>query len=236
MGDRRRSLGRTVTDAANTMLDRYDDLVASVAWRLSWLLSTSWSVTEVDAGYRHAVCERGEVPIYAFFHGVAGSIIGFPRDRDVTLLISPHRHGRLVAKVAESQGVKVCFGSPNHRTVESFMEFAEEVAGGRSALIAVDGSKGPRGVAKPGVVLLAHRAGAPIIPCGVGAWPSYRFRQAWDRHLLPLPYARVVGVYGRPIRVQEATRECYDRAHRELQQRLNEVQSRAERLAREGVV
>ena len=63
-----------------------------------------------------------------------------------------------------------------------------------------DGPRGPRYQVQPGLVLVAKRTGAPILPMTFGAqWK--RVLTSWDAFLLPLPFSRIVVVYGEPIYV-----------------------------------
>ena len=53
---------------------------------------------------------------------------------------------------------------------------------------------------KPGVVLLAQRAGAPILPVYLSARPEIRM-PSWDRMRLPLPFSRIRIRFDEPIEV-----------------------------------
>ena len=64
--------------------------------------------------------------------------------------------------------------------------------------LTVDGPRGPRRVAKPGVAILAARTGAPIIPHAFAVRPAWRLR-SWDRFSIAKPFAHVVSVYGPAI-------------------------------------
>jgi lysophospholipid acyltransferase (LPLAT)-like uncharacterized protein len=69
---------------------------------------------------------------------------------------------------------------------------------GFDVITAVDGPAGPRRQVKPGALWLSASAGVPIMPVGCAASPSFRYPR-WDRHLVPLPGARIVAAFGRPI-------------------------------------
>ena len=67
-----------------------------------------------------------------------------------------------------------------------------------SVAVLVDGPRGPAGVAKPGIAALARHSATPIQPLAFAARPALRLG-SWDRTLVPLPFARVVCVFGEPI-------------------------------------
>jgi lysophospholipid acyltransferase (LPLAT)-like uncharacterized protein len=70
--------------------------------------------------------------------------------------------------------------------------------GGHDIFIAVDGPHGPRLVVRPGALWLARVTGRPLLPVGLAAWPAFRWPK-WDWHIVPLPGARVITLYGRPV-------------------------------------
>jgi lysophospholipid acyltransferase (LPLAT)-like uncharacterized protein len=67
-------------------------------------------------------------------------------------------------------------------------------------VIAVDGPYGPAGRVRPGTFWLGKMTGRPLVAVGFAARPSFRFPR-WDRHLIPLRGARIMGVLGRPLRI-----------------------------------
>lgn len=77
------------------------------------------------------------------------------------------------------------------------------LAGGTSGALYVDASRGPARVAKWGIVELARRTGAPILPCVMDARRRLRAR-TWDGTILPLPFNEVVVAMGAPLQVSPA--------------------------------
>jgi lysophospholipid acyltransferase (LPLAT)-like uncharacterized protein len=84
-------------------------------------------------------------------------------------------------------------------------------------------------VAKPGVLLLARACRAPLWPVGFAAAPAIRFG-SWDRMILPLPFARVVCVYGEPLEIpRDADASDLEALRTELERRLHHVTEAADR-------
>jgi len=77
---------------------------------------------------------------------------------------------------------------------------ARALRGNEDVFVAVDGPHGPARRVRPGALWLARLTGRPIVPVAMAAWPSLRWPK-WDRHILPLPGARVAGVYGTPVHI-----------------------------------
>jgi lysophospholipid acyltransferase (LPLAT)-like uncharacterized protein len=66
--------------------------------------------------------------------------------------------------------------------------------------ISPDGPHGPSHVVKPGLVYLAEKVGAPIVPIGAYSRSMYEVKR-WDAYGLPLPFAHIEVVIGEPIPV-----------------------------------
>jgi lysophospholipid acyltransferase (LPLAT)-like uncharacterized protein len=78
--------------------------------------------------------------------------------------------------------------------------------------IAVDGPHGPAGWVRPGTFWLGRITERSLIAVAFAAHPAVRFPR-WDRHLIPFPGARLVGVIGKPFcvnREQEIDRLFLD--------------------------
>jgi lysophospholipid acyltransferase (LPLAT)-like uncharacterized protein len=80
------------------------------------------------------------------------------------------------------------------------MEIVRKVHGGYHAAFTPDGPRGPRYTVQPGIVAVAKTTGAAILPVTYSARWKKVFR-SWDAFLMPLPFSRVVVVYGEPIYV-----------------------------------
>jgi lysophospholipid acyltransferase (LPLAT)-like uncharacterized protein len=71
---------------------------------------------------------------------------------------------------------------------------------GLDVVIALDGPHGPAEIARPGALWLARLSGRPLVAGGFAARPSLSYPR-WDRHLIPLPGARLGVVLSDPINV-----------------------------------
>ena len=64
----------------------------------------------------------------------------------------------------------------------------------------VDGPRGPAGEIKPGLIFLAQRSAAAIVPVYAGAARRWE-TPSWDRMQIPWPFSRVLVRYGPPVEV-----------------------------------
>ncbi len=97
---------------------------------------------------------------------------------------------------------------------------------GSTLVVSPDGPVGPYRRAKPGALIVARESGLPLQPWAVSARPAVRLRGRWDRHVVPLPFARLRVEEGDLIRV--APREPLRPLLQRLQAALDEVTARAE--------
>jgi lysophospholipid acyltransferase (LPLAT)-like uncharacterized protein len=139
-------------------------------------------------------------------------------------LISPSVDGEVGAMAARRLGGYIMRGSATYTGARALRDFYLAVAKEKvSPLITPDGPHGPRFVAKSGAILIAQLAGKPIIPISYAASRVFKFR-AWDRFVLPLPFARIALVVGEPIFIPKAmTPAQVEDMQARLGQRLKEL-------------
>ncbi len=143
--------------------------------------------------------------IVAFLHGdllVGATGVMASRRKDFATLASRSRDGEIAALLARLVNITPLRGGASRGQVEALRAMERWLLSGKSLLVAVDGPRGPRGIVKNGVILLASRTGIPIVPAGCRVAPdqAWVFR-SWDRMLLPKPGAKIQVLYGEPIAV-----------------------------------
>lgn len=100
---------------------------------------------------------------------------------------------------------------------------------GESLAMTPDGPRGPAEEVQGGVLLMAKKSGAAIIPIGSSARPCWNVR-SWDRYLIPKPFAKAVLIFGEPIFVPaDADEEGLEVAREAVTQGINRLQEEAER-------
>lgn len=118
----------------------------------------------------------------------------------VTILVSQSRDGEFVAQLLSRFGFRITRGSTSRGGARGLLAVVNQVRSGMHACFTPDGPRGPRYRVQPGLLVVAKRTGAPILPMTFSArWK--RVLASWDAFLLPLPFSRVVVVYGEPIYV-----------------------------------
>ena len=118
----------------------------------------------------------------------------------VTILVSHSRDGEILARLLGRLGLHITRGSSSQGGARGLLAVVNKVRSGMDACFTPDGPRGPRYRVQPGLVLVAKRTGAAILPMTFGARRK-RILPSWDAFLLPLPFSRVVVIYGEPIYV-----------------------------------
>jgi len=107
--------------------------------------------------------------ILAFWHGRLMMMPYGYKGRGVTVLISQHRDGELIAKTIQGLGIECVRGSSTRGWLGGVKGMLRAVRNGRDLAITPDGPQGPRYKAQMGAITIAARTGLPIIPMAYGA-------------------------------------------------------------------
>lgn len=112
------------------------------------------------------------------------------------------------------------------------IEYMKKIKEGIPALISPDGPNGPIYEAKPGTIYIGAKTDSAIIPVGFG-FSRKITGPNWDDFCIPLPFSRVVVVFGEPIRPPEKPDEETQKEYSIiLEHTLDKLCFRASELAR----
>jgi lysophospholipid acyltransferase (LPLAT)-like uncharacterized protein len=109
--------------------------------------------------------------------------------------------------------------------VTAVLDLLKKAEEGSDIGITPDGPKGPRGVCKKGVVILAQKTGLPVYPLTYSTKGRWQLR-SWDGMIIPKPFSRGVAIRGEPIFVGRD--DDLDGACSKIQDSLNEITLRAD--------
>jgi lysophospholipid acyltransferase (LPLAT)-like uncharacterized protein len=116
-----------------------------------------------------------------------------------SIMISQSKDGEIVAKMALRNGWNPVRGSSSKGGMEALKKMIACLKENKLAAHVVDGPRGPSGVVKAGVILLAHAANAVIVTASVSAEKAWYFN-SWDKFLLPKPFSKVTLRFGEMIK------------------------------------
>jgi lysophospholipid acyltransferase (LPLAT)-like uncharacterized protein len=173
------------------------------AWLASWLLRGLYATLRplyVQQRFEHAVRDAGVPCIIAFWHGRLLYVLRLYQGQRATVLVSRSRDGEFVSRVIERFGIQPTRGSTSRGSVQGLLAIVKQVRRGYLAGVTPDGPRGPRYHVQPGIVTVAQKTGAAILPVTYSAsWK--KVLGTWDNFVVPLPFSRIVVVYGEPIYV-----------------------------------
>ena len=147
----------------------------------------------------------------------------FLPQRKGAALISASRDGALLADLVRRFGFDVVRGSSSRKGVAAMLQLAEVMASGRDAVITPDGPRGPAYEIGGGIVFLAQKSNAAVVPINM-EYSSYWRLKSWDRFILPRPFSSVRVIFGTPHRVSRTeTDEAFETERIRLQNAMMEI-------------
>jgi len=120
----------------------------------------------------------------------------FPQ-RHGAALISASRDGDLLADAVQRFGYDVIRGSSSRMGATAILQLTQVLASGRDVVITPDGPRGPAYELGPGIIFLAQKSGAPVLPMNLEYSRCWRLG-SWDRFILPRPFAKVRVLISQP--------------------------------------
>jgi len=132
-------------------------------------------------------------------------------------LISASRDGDMIADATRRFGFDVVRGSSSRMGASALLELSEVLASGRDVLITPDGPRGPAYELGPGIIFLAQKTGAPVVPVNMEYSNCWRVK-SWDRFIIPKPFSKVRVIIGQPQRISSTSSdEEFERERLRLQ-------------------
>jgi lysophospholipid acyltransferase (LPLAT)-like uncharacterized protein len=215
---------------------------AAPAWRRSWrrraevaaiaglgapLLGLLGRTIRLEAAGREhldALDRSGERYIVALWHGHILPGMWYFRDRGIVVVTSENFDGEWIARIIQRFGYGAARGSSSRGGARALRALLKSVAHAPAAFT-VDGPRGPRGVAHPGVVWLAKATGHPILPIHAAADRHWTL-PSWDQTHIPKPGSRVVVAIEAPMRVpRDADAGALESARVALEHRLRAAEA-----------
>ncbi|HEU4988976.1 MAG TPA: lysophospholipid acyltransferase family protein [Gemmatimonadaceae bacterium] len=163
-----------------------------------WLLARTWRVRYDQEEALRAAKPDGRPVVFVIWHGQLLMHLWAHRRRQISVLISEHRDGEIIARVAELLGYRTVRGSTTRGANRALIGLVRELEAGYDVAITPDGPRGPYHSFAPGALLVAQRSRRPVVAVGAHASRAWQFG-SWDRFTVPKPFARVTISYGAAI-------------------------------------
>lgn len=188
----------TTADAElNSLRFRLSVLAGSGALRA---LASTWRY-RVTGGEHLAALRKAHLPfIFSLWHGQLLPLIWHHRGERIAILVSEHRDGELIARIAQSIGYNLIRGSTTRGGGRALLALVRALDAGTEVAVTPDGPRGPRHQFAPGALVAAQRSGAALLPIAAYVGRAWHL-SSWDGFVIPKPFARVTVAYGAPVHV-----------------------------------
>ncbi len=153
-------------------------------------LATSWRMHGPGCEPWRELRAAGRPLIFLLWHEVLLPLLWWHRQEGIAIVVSEAREGRYLGDYATRLGYSPLSGSSTRGGPRAVAGALRSLARGQPVAVTPDGPRGPRREMKPGIVRLAQRTGARIVPLHARATASWRLG-SWDRLVVPRPFARV---------------------------------------------
>jgi lysophospholipid acyltransferase (LPLAT)-like uncharacterized protein len=185
------------------------------------ILGHTWRIRTHDYAPVGEV-RRSRRVIFALWHGELLPLLWHHRNQDVCVVISEHKDGEIIARIAHRLGYDTVRGSTSRGGGRALIGLIRAISAGHDAAVTADGPRGPAHVFAPGTAIAAQRSGAFVVGVRAQASRAWRLR-SWDRFMVPKPFARIDVRYAEPTLItSESPREAVEQAPM-LQALLNQV-------------
>jgi lysophospholipid acyltransferase (LPLAT)-like uncharacterized protein len=162
----------------------------------------------------------------ATWHRGALFMLWFFRKIHPLIMVSRSKDGELAAGYASRLGampVRGSSGKGGAEALKAMIEYFSKPGVWKSAT-PMDGPRGPRNVAKKGMLALAKETGTPILPMMVSAYPAITLKKTWDRTIIPMPFSKVTVMYSEPWPIpKDINEQGLEQLRKKLEDTLNEM-------------
>ncbi|CAN5651068.1 hypothetical protein BH11ARM2_BH11ARM2_38180 [soil metagenome] len=139
--------------------------------------------------------ESEQGTLYCGWHGRSFVFANEMRHRNLSVIVSQSRDGEIQSRIFKWLGYGLIRGSTGRGGVRVLVESVRFLKKGGKMAMTPDGPRGPSKVCSPGVILMAQKSGAMVIPVGVAANPRWNIK-SWDCYMVPKPFARGIVIFG----------------------------------------
>lgn len=167
--------------------------------------------------------------IYCGWHGKSVLFANYFRNKGIYVLISHSNDGEMQARLFTKLGYQIIRGSTGRGGARALIETIKVLRAGGSMAMTPDGPRGPSGVVQPGIMAMAQKSGAVLVPVGLSAKPRW-LAPSWDRYMIPFPFAKAIMLFGEPIAVPaDADADGVEAVRLQLEDAIRVIEAEADR-------
>jgi len=208
-------------------------LVAVVVGRGLALMFSTCRVRQLHQEYWDTYYTPGQSGILLTWHRAAIFFLAHFGGYHPAVMISRSNDGELLARFLRVMGGVPVRGSSSGGGMAGLREMARFLEGGprRYAATVADGPRGPRYVAKDGLIRLSSHTGLPLAPLMWSADRAWRLNNTWDKTMIPKPFAKVIIDFGPPRSyLPNLAKDDLEAARLDLQAEMIELKDRLDAM------
>jgi lysophospholipid acyltransferase (LPLAT)-like uncharacterized protein len=142
--------------------------------------------------------------IVAHFHQDELALIPTRANSNFHVMTSQSTDGRMMKKFLNLMGYSCVEGSSSRGGAKALLQLIEVLKEkNASAVMAVDGPKGPIYKVKEGIIMLSKHTGLPILPVTVEVKDPFIFTKSWNKAILPKPFSKIIIKFSEPLFVDK---------------------------------
>ncbi|HME89107.1 MAG TPA: lysophospholipid acyltransferase family protein [Chthoniobacterales bacterium] len=186
-------------------------------WRARWLIAFGFYLLKIwERTLRYRLEDRAGIvgaPVHENYIGGLwhNRLLIFPlvlrrffSNRNGAALISASRDGDLLADAIHRFRYDVVRGSSSRLGASALLQLSNVLASKHDVVITPDGPRGPAYEVGPGIIFLAQKTGARVLPLNLEYSSCWRVK-SWDRFIIPRPFAEVRVIVGRPQQIRSTS-------------------------------
>ncbi len=206
----------------------YKKFLPPLGWAAINSLTYTLKIKIINEYDINALIKKEKKIVYVCWHGRQFLLTTYLSKKNTGVITSTSQDGILQADILSRMGFKITYGSSSKLPVKALMGSVKMIRKGINMVIAVDGPTGPINKVKPGALFLAKKMDALIVPVTFSSWPSLTL-SAWDKYLLPLPFAKTVLFFNNPIQLSLSTdKNILKKECRLIENKLNVINKYAD--------
>jgi len=168
--------------------------------------------------------------VMAFWHRTMLIPWYLGRDKNFSGLVSASKDGDILTTLLNKWNYSVVRGSSSVGGKISLESTINNAINGKCISITPDGPRGPIFKMKAGAVVIAKKAGIPLILCGINFNNRWIFNKSWDKMEIPKFFSSVNVVFSEPIMIdKDLSYEKTSEMIKEMENRLINLQTLAEK-------
>ncbi len=183
-------------------------------WKARWLIAFGFHLLKLlGRTLRYEIDDRAGIigqPVARNYIGALwhNRLLIFPlvlrrffSNRRGAALISASRDGELLSDAIHRFDYDVIRGSSSRLGATALLQLGDVLANGGDVVITPDGPRGPAYEIGPGMVFLAQKTGAEVLPINMEYSSCWRLKN-WDRFIIPRPFSKIRVIIGRPEQIR----------------------------------